>query len=429
MFEAIATDRAGFSASNSVFVIYDPGLATNMPAFTMNVTNAVVVVASNTTTFALSGAIDDDNAVVQIDVVDAADNTITNASVSVAVRGTNWWGESPVMPGTNLVAVSAWNTGSATNTQSFTMIQDPSVWLEILSPAPYATANATNVWVVGLASTNFDGAITLNGQPVLAGTNLTSIVFSNAIPTAHVGANIIEVHAECGDGRSATVRQIVYGYEVVVWREENSGNWTHASADCWFARHYPDDHEYREHWLDVATWQAPEAFVDDLYEPYVYSYSGQLLHSGPFYDFWEWNPYELPFGFRAGWQTTDTHSQFKHLDAGWPNYLYNCFWQTNCVCESMPYCEGEDTSTCCIDTDESEYYYERTRHEISFIKHWPVDEEQTVILHFDRFYYLDRYADDAYHQDADKIRFCGQTGFVHSTDCNASDEIGKTGAG
>jgi hypothetical protein len=159
----------------------------------------------------LSGAIDDDNAVVQIDVVDAADNTITNASVSVAVRGTNWWGEAPVMPGTNLVAVSAWNTGSATNTLSFTMIQDLTVFLEIISPAAYAVANATNVWVVGLASTNFDAAITLNGLPALLSNDVAGIVFSNTMAIANIGANVVETTATGSDGRTVMVRQVVYG--------------------------------------------------------------------------------------------------------------------------------------------------------------------------------------------------------------------------
>ena len=151
-----------------------------MPVITVDETNTVVV-GSNTTTIAVSGTIDDDNATVQIIIVDAVDNTITNASVSVAVHGTNWWGEVPAVAGTNLVIISAQNSGSTSVTNTFTTIQNPNIFLSIISPADGTEINATNVLVTGFASTNFNGAITINGVAALTSTGSGGITFSNYV--------------------------------------------------------------------------------------------------------------------------------------------------------------------------------------------------------------------------------------------------------
>jgi len=71
--------------------------------------------------------------------------------------------------------------------------------------------------VTGIASTNFDGTITVNG--VSASTSLTSsgIVFSATVPINNVDANTVEVDASGSDGSSAITREIVYGYELLAF--------------------------------------------------------------------------------------------------------------------------------------------------------------------------------------------------------------------
>jgi hypothetical protein len=416
-FVAVATDRAGFSVSNSVLVIYDPTLATNVPVFTVDVTNTITV-ASNTTTIALSGTIDDDNATIQIAMVDSLDNTITNAVVPAAVHGTSWWGEVPVVPGSNLVIITAQDAGSLPATNTFIAIQDPNTFLEITSPMAGSDVNDTNVLVVGVASTNFDGTITINGQAALVSTGPDGITFSNTVPINNIDANIIEVQATGLDGSSATMREIVYGYEVLRVYQFERDDWTHTSDDCWYAQHYPDDHEYRnEGELVPWDWDALDKVNWDSDWAKFYSLSGRIVNS------WNWSypesisylpPSEVCW-VDTGWMDAEFLTLGRHLDGGQTDF-YNCPWGSNCVCQVPPYCIGEVTSNCCVDAvQEQGKTHEYYPSEMTFIKHWPTDEEQTVVLHFTGLAYF-LWTVAWYQQDTSKMFLWGQPAFEYSTD-------------
>jgi Bacterial TSP3 repeat len=398
-FLGAATDRAGWTVSNTVTVIFDPTLATNVPLFTIDVTNTITV-ASNATTIAASGWINDDNATVQIDVLDAADSTITNASISAAVHGTNWWGEIPVVPGSNIVVVSAQNSGSLPATNAFTVIQDMNVFLEITSPAANTAANSNGVMVVGLASANFNGTITINGQAALTSSGAGGITFSNMVTINNVDANIIEVRATGSDGSSATARQIIYGYEVVAFRHTWPYKWQHLRSDCWLSMHYPNDHRDHGDGDELTTWTAPDEDVVWTAYDNTYGSSENLISHADYYDTWSWDPRYLP--------TPDTgevrlykYRDAKHVEAGLfsvPDFR-DC-WDNHD-------CGEEEISGCCIDSTEEILEVQSPAHEVTFIKHWPTDEEQTVILHFQDFYYY------LYDIDVTKIRLWGQPGFAY----------------
>lgn len=411
-FIAVATDRAGFTASNSVFVVYDPTLATNVPVFSVDVTNAVVVVGSNTTSFALTGAIDDDNASVKIDVLDALDNTITNATVSAAIHGTNWWADVPMLPGSNIVVITAQNTGSLPATNSFLAVQDTNVFLEILSPAPYATANATNVLVVGVASANLGNMITINGQNAFTSVGANGTVFSNYVPINSADGNPIEVRAG-----SVVARQIVYGYEVIEFHQHEPMPAEHMSSDCWFARHYPTDHYYRLEYAVDSDWSAPAADVTHHAYGNWYSYSGQVLEPTDSTWYVPWDPLSVRAGEDWGWYRMERFQTGQNLDGGYISF-HECQVATNCVFDNPPYFEGQDTSGCCIEeAHEAMSFDDRPQTRLTFIKHSPVDEEQTVILHFHDLSWWDP-SDPGFYcyaQDPSQITLWGQRGFLYST--------------
>lgn len=71
---------------------------------------------------------------------------------------------------------------------------------------------------------------------------------------------------------------------------------------------------------------------------------------------------------------------------------------------------------CCINTVEVTTDREQCEHAISFIKHWPTDEEQTVILHVEQFYFWGPQAYSWRGQDVTRVKLWGETGLIHSVD-------------
>jgi hypothetical protein len=414
VFVAVATDRAGFSVSNAVWVIYDATLATNVPIFTVDVTNTVVV-GSNATTIAVSGTIDDDNATVQIAVVDATDPTITNVVVSAAVHGTNWWGEVPVLPGSNIVVIAAQNVASLPATNGFVAVQDPNVLLEIASPGANTAINFSNVTVVGRASTNFDGTITINGTVALTSSDIGGITFSNTVPINNIDANMIEVNATSSDGSSATTRQIVYGYEIVGYRYHRYDRGQDDNADCWFAHHYPDQYTYRWYVDYAEQWSAPASEISWTWSQHSYGLFGAVIGGWDYSGAYSWNwAAGLPWDYLQH-GIGEERFQGVHLNAAvWNGFKLDCPHDHDCDCQNQPYCEGEDTSDCCIDTSFVSSWSPNRQGEVAFIKHWPVDEEQTVMLHFDS---LEYWADWAMNwccgDDPSQITLWGQQGFLY----------------
>ncbi len=414
-FIAVATDHAGFSVSNSVWFIYDPSLATNVPAFTVDVIDTITV-ASNTTSIAVSGWIDDDNATITIDVLDATDNTITNATISAAMHGTNWWGEVPVLPGSNIVVITAQNSGSLPATNTFTAIQDANVWLEITSPAAGTSVNATNVTVTGLASANFDSAITVNGQTASTSVSSEGISFSATIPINNVDANIIEVRATGSDGSSASQRQIVYGYEMVAGQyyfEEKQG---HADPSCWYLYSFPDSHPWFDHLIWDERWAAPGRADHSTGFSREWNVYGGLISSDDYDESgiwaswtngWPAAAYSLPMSWFGTWRG-DEFTVGKHVSANDDDFR-DCPYQDGCG--------GYADRDCCLDTSEHYYVFDSNDDSQTFVKHWPVDEEQTVILHFHGMTYwtgspTGEPSDFA--AQASQITLWGQTGFVYA---------------
>ncbi len=420
-FTAIATDRAGWAVTNLVWLIYDPTLATNVPLLTVDVTNTITV-ASNATTIAISGTIDDGNATIQIDVLDAIDNTITNATVGTAMIGTNWWAEVPVVAGSNLVVVSAANANSPAATNSFLITQNTNVFLEIDSPAADTDVNATNVLVVGHASTNFNASITINGVPANTSLDSNGITFSNSVSINSVDGNTIQVQASGTDGSSATASENVYGYEVLAFNEQETDNWGHVPlyGQDWFANRNPDTIAYTDNEMDSDTWASPNALIVSTYDDQQRSLSGNILSSDDDPSTSSWDPSVVP-DLDSGETHWDTAIHWNHVNANLP--IQDCQWDQDCQClDTPPYCIGQDTGTCCINTVSELGETLKCHHEVTFVKHWPTTEEQTVILHFDDFYYWLNGGGGGlgsnYGSDPSGVAFWGKPGFVYSITTN-----------
>jgi hypothetical protein len=388
-FTVVATDRAGFSVTSTVTVIYDPTLATTTPQLTVDISDSVVTVGATTTSFALMGGIDDDNATVEVVVVDAEDTTLTNAVVSAAVSGMRWWADVPVFPGTNLVVISAQNSASAPATHSFTMIQDAALVFEITSPVAGSTANASTVAVTGFASSNLSGAtITINGQVATITTGPDGITFSGSVLINNVDANIVEVHAEGTDGSSATAREIVYGYEIVSMREALRDNLEHVDNDCFYAQHYPHTHLYGYEYFEPATWDAPAAQACKWYYHNSAALAGDCLGNCESFMHcfnWDTRPHWLWMS-GIGWYRVDSLLQGYHLGHDYYDFS-DCHVTDDCECSDQ-YCQGQSIENCCIpEAHEHLLWTGKWTDVYTFIKHWPSDEEQVVLLHFDEMQY------------------------------------------
>jgi hypothetical protein len=372
-FVAIATGLAGLTATSAVSFVYDPTLATNVPNFTLDVTNTVTV-GSNTTAIAVSGSIDDSNATVQIIVLNASDNTITNAVVNAAVLGTNWWGNVPVVAGNNAVIVSAQNSNSQPATNGFVTVQNTNVFLVIDSPAADTGVNDTSVLVVGHASTNFNKTITINGVPALTSTDGEGIIFSNSVPINNTDANIVGVDATGSDGSSATTRETCYGYELQAF---------HLHYHGWFL--WPD--------LPVG--------IEDATVDWDAS-GGNTYHTHQVLTFWwagisETGDFDTPCNLVCG----SANSGDVCLDF---YTQYGPGWWMQGAAEGYSSYNADGTPE--VGSWDSQ---------LTAIKHAPVTEEQLVVFHFTSLAYV-TYWVNGMNFDPSQITFQGAPGFWYIQD-------------
>jgi hypothetical protein len=170
------------------------------------------------------------------------------------------------------------------------------------------------------------------------------------------------------------------------------------------------------------TWTSPDPQDLFVWNDRSLSYSGQPAGPVNGSGSTSWpigDPTYYPMLHEAGW----IHGRFfrhgNRLDGGRYEF-FDCPWETNCVCRVPPYCLGENTCCCCTnDVRESQYWHADYRHQLTFIKRWPTDEEQTVILHFSGLTYFMPYGDHPdirYRQDASMTFLWGQQGLEHSRD-------------
>jgi hypothetical protein len=374
-FVAVATDRVGLTATNAIWLIYDSTLATNAPILTVD-NGDDRIFGGTTTSFALGGSIDDGNATVQIDLLDAGDNSITNATVSAAVQGTNWWATIPVISGTNLVQVTAQNSGSLPTNQSFTIIQDTNIFLEITSPLPDETINATNVIVSGIASLSLSNwTITINGQTASKTVGSNSVAFTSTSPVPlDETRNLLKVQAD-----------------------PPSGGFSISSSDPTFTT---EQREYRYELLAVHL-----GYADDHVSSYIDHTDFALDWDGPpgntYHAVWASPPY---YGYHTGAIYFDCGLPPGHvcIDLSEPDYWGD--WPPRPSIGDFAFHYSSDSW---LSTD-NDY--------LIAIKHAPVDEEQEVIFWFDglgRYRYYEGDRDFAKELDFDPatIKFRGSPGF------------------
>jgi hypothetical protein len=402
-----------------VEVIYDPSLATNTPVFTSDFTNAVIVVGNTTSNFWLKGFVDDDNATVQVDVLDGADPSVTNSSAKAAVRGTNWWTVLPIGDGTNLITVTAFNSGSVSTNYTLTAIRDTNIVLEITSPSPNIAVNSSNVTIVGTASLSFSNkAITINGQTASTLIGPSDITFSNSVPLLlDVEENLITVESQGQGGNAIGSTLVIYGYEIL--RSDTAFRFLndHMASDCWYAHHYTNSHVYVQEGGDDTLAAVPSHTVTTHAFSDSFNLYGSLID---FYDFtMEHEDDPRTWGAIWGYETYRAWVDGVNLDGG-EDWFFDCPTNVVCDCEQEPYCEGEDTSNCCINATEALSDDYTFNSEYTFIKRWPIDEEQQVIMYFPDlwYYHINSCEPGAPFEDIDpgKVTFWGQTGFWYSVE-------------
>jgi hypothetical protein len=197
VFTAVACNRVGICATSSVVITFDPMLATRMPSFTCDLADTTIVGAT-TEEISLFGTVDDDNAVVEVAALDASDVTVTDAVVTAAIDGTNWWTVVPLPTDSNLVMVTAKTSGSSPNRRQYRINRDRKFVLEITSPRAGQYINAPSFTVTGVASLDLrDAVIRINGEIAEKTVTSTNVVFRSSKPLrAEVDVIRLNVTAE-----------------------------------------------------------------------------------------------------------------------------------------------------------------------------------------------------------------------------------------
>jgi hypothetical protein len=153
-----------------------------------------------------------------------------------------------------------------------------------------------------------------------------------------------------------------------------------------------------------------------------YRYDGSMLGwmGGPIDHQYAWDS-EYYF-VQMGSFYFSSHIVGHHLDGGWVDFT-NCVYPNDCNCPPRnPYCEGQFTLLCCVpEAHETTRANDNYQTQLTFIKHWPTDEEQTAILHLDESEYR---TENGWGSDPAKVAFWGKPGIACSVTEWGSTNIG-----
>jgi hypothetical protein len=258
--------------------------------------------------------------------------------------------------------------------------------------------------------------IKINGQVATVTTGPDAITFSSPGPVPlDTDSNVIDAETIGPDGNPLRDRKLVYGYEVVGYHENLQDHRGHVEEDCWFTHHYPENHWFRNESLGILDWSAPATEYSHIGYDNFYTVSGTLIDRISVPNINRTHPWEPDFWFvdGMGWAHSESTIRGRHLDGGWVDFR-DC--PTNIDCQCDQYCEGQNTGGCCIDEAHDHGLWTIDgQAAVTFIKHWPTDEEQVVILHIDNVFYWTGLAPWSVDESVPgNITFWGQTGFFHS---------------
>jgi hypothetical protein len=201
-------------------------------------------------------------------------------------------------------------------------------------------------------------------------------------------------------------RQLVYGYEVVRFWDAIGEVSGHTSDGCWYVAAYPHHHWYSHEDAWESEWEAPATtylganFVHactpagDPVPNSIYPCTGPL---NP--DTCTWDPTFIPMN---GWgrYASSMRTVGAQLEPTYSDFS-NCTYSVSNCLESA--------------TEDYGVHAEWTGG-LTFIKHWPTDEEQSVLLHFDSlFYWQAPWPFNLAGSDPAKITFWGQPGIYYAT--------------
>jgi len=377
-----AEDLAGNVTNKTVQIIQDttgdttaPALELFLPGQSVDTNGHCFALYGDSAKLYFSGWTDDETA--QILVYSIAD-TVTNGPWEAVITGTQVWANVQLAPGTNEIVALAQDATGNTSTASCHAIRNMDVVFRITYPEPYQVMNAPSTVVHGIASPMFlNATITVNNVATTMedhGSNITFTTLSG-VPLDEGRTEIIG-KAE-GEGFVYFADPTVLDYEVTGYQQRipfsDYRNY-YSLTDCYYFAELTEE-------VAIASWDATTGL-------YRWEKQGEI-------DFWSRNPPHC----------VETHSSE-------PIYVVSQHYTS---ASSIFFWMGHSTWTYSSPGATSESHYE-TETSLRFIKRWPTQELQTVVLQFpDMIYLPDQWATDWWwDNDPSLITYRGQTGFWYN---------------
>ncbi|HEV2455650.1 MAG TPA: alpha/beta hydrolase [Verrucomicrobiae bacterium] len=261
-----ATDLAGNTASTSVSYTLDYSNDNTPPALTILWPPDGASISG--TQFTLQAQVDDDNAVVAAQIVDA--NGGTNiVRGSVQRDGTVWVKDLPLGAGQNTVTLTATDNAGNSSVTGITVHQ--SAVIVTMNPLSSGQGNQSSVTVSGTIS---DAGYSLTVNGVSATVNSDGTWSADNVPVTTTGKAVFDVEAQAGTGsemmflpmssppgnsqqfsqsQPASVALVAYTWNTGHWENLHATDYDiwqndeiieHVTQDCWQPRTYLDSESW-----------------------------------------------------------------------------------------------------------------------------------------------------------------------------------------
>lgn len=388
-----AMDMAGNIVTQSLQIIQDttgdntaPQISTILPGQTIITNQGQVLcraVYGNNEQLYFRGDTDDETAEV-LSWVTSGD--VTNGPWAATVAGTQFWGNVHLESGTNLLRITAVDAAGNRATNLCQVVRNTGFVFKITNPVPYQVMNAASAIVAGVASPQFlNATITVNGVSTILENRGGSVGFRTT-----TGVLLSEGRTEL-IGR-ATLNGCDYytdpppvGYEIRQYQEEMIDRW-------FFDVQYDDGYRvlHNSVFHSLQQWYSRNGLLQ------WNTYYSDYFHCE--YDYYGTICYDLPSpGYSSAYQEYPEfkacygYAQYRGQWNEW-YYLYDCDTGTR---------QWKDS-------------------ELRFIKRWPTQEMQVVILQFPDMRigkpagFPWDFGYDAPVEDPSLITYRGQTGFWYN---------------
>ena len=375
--QLVAQDYAGNTATQMLTVIQDTTGDVSPPSLTVTLpgtsTNDTLAIYGDHPSLYFRGSTDDETAhVIVYSIVDS----VTNGPWPAVVSGTQVWCNAALQPGTNSLIIMATDAATNTTAITYTVVRDTNFQFTITYPAHHQVINSPSSMVYGIASPMFlNATITINGVSTIIEDHGSNIMFSTTskVPlspdrTELIGQAVL-------NGNTYYTDPTPVGYEVTryhaeyVWR-----NYDYWSDGCFVGEGNTTFH-ITTSWLPT-TKRLVE--TTDVQTDYCSSSCHSPIVSCDDPHQWEIDYYRPVPNFLV-----EIGHFYLHLESHSSSY-----------------------------TDILDWDYRATQLDYRFVKRWPTQELQTVILQFPHM----NYTRIPYNSPLDPslITYRGQTGFWYN---------------